>query len=61
MKLFTLFTHRDSLIFAAVNSLTSFLAGFVIFSVLGFMAHSQGVSVEDVAESGKTLNKCGTQ
>ena len=45
---------RDSMIFAGVNSFTSILAGLVIFSVLGFMAKAQGVSVADVAESGKT-------
>ncbi len=28
---------------------------FVIFSVLGFMAHEQGKDVGDVAESGRTL------
>ncbi|KAH9495200.1 Sodium- and chloride-dependent taurine transporter [Bulinus truncatus] len=46
---------RDSLLFALVNTFTSLLAGFVIFSVLGYMAHKQGVSVQDVAESGPGL------
>jgi hypothetical protein len=27
--------------------------GFVVFSVLGFMAHTNGVGVEEIAKSGK--------
>ena len=41
-----------------VNSGTSFFAGFVVFSTLGFMANEQGIDISKVAESGKyaTLN-----
>lgn len=46
---------RDTVIIALVNSGTSFLAGFAIFSALGFMAHEQGVEVSDVAEKGPGL------
>lgn len=29
------------------------MAGFAVFSVLGFMAHEQGVPIAEVAESGR--------
>ncbi|XP_043943546.1 sodium- and chloride-dependent GABA transporter 2-like [Protopterus annectens] len=47
--------YRDSLALCCLNSGTSFVAGFAIFSVLGFMAHEQGVPVSEVAESGPGL------
>lgn len=43
---------RDSIALCLLNSLTSFVAGFAIFSVLGFMAKEQGVDISLVAESG---------
>jgi solute carrier family 6 amino acid transporter-like protein 5/7/9/14 len=48
-------TLRDSLIVPIVNILTSIYAGFVIFSVLGYMAVQKGVEVKDVAASGPGL------
>ncbi|XP_018431637.1 PREDICTED: sodium- and chloride-dependent creatine transporter 1-like isoform X2 [Nanorana parkeri] len=47
--------YRDAYILAAINSSTSFFAGFVVFSVLGFMASEQGVDISKVAESGPGL------
>jgi len=46
---------RDSLIVSLGNCLTSFFAGFVIFSFLGFLAHELNTTVDDVAESGVGL------
>lgn len=44
---------RDSFLLCLLNSGTSFLAGFAIFSVLGFMAKEQGVDISTVAQSGE--------
>lgn len=49
----TLSARRDAYILAVINSSTSFFAGFVVFSVLGFMASEQGVDISKVAESGE--------
>ncbi len=40
------------LVVAILNSLTSVFAGFVIFSILGHMAHKLGKEVQNVAASG---------
>uniref|UniRef100_A0A3Q3WJN3 Transporter n=1 Tax=Mola mola TaxID=94237 RepID=A0A3Q3WJN3_MOLML len=47
--------YKDSFLLCLLNSSTSFLAGFAIFSVLGFMADEQGVDISTVAESGPGL------
>uniref|UniRef100_A0A3B5LEF5 Si:ch211-117c9.5 n=1 Tax=Xiphophorus couchianus TaxID=32473 RepID=A0A3B5LEF5_9TELE len=47
--------YQDAFILALINSGTSFFAGFVVFSALGFMAAEQGVDISKVAESGPGL------
>ncbi|XP_048253632.1 sodium- and chloride-dependent glycine transporter 1-like isoform X1 [Haliotis rufescens] len=46
---------RDALIVPLVDCLTSFFSGFVVFTVLGFMAYNKQVSVADVAAGGPGL------
>ena len=41
------------MIICSVNSCTSFFAGIVVFSFLGFMANEQGVDVANVVKGGK--------
>ncbi|XP_071347699.1 sodium- and chloride-dependent GABA transporter 3-like [Trachinotus anak] len=47
--------YKDCFWLCLLNSGTSFVAGFVVFSVLGFMAQKQGVSIDNVVESGPGL------
>nr|XP_020139116.1 sodium- and chloride-dependent taurine transporter-like [Microcebus murinus] len=48
-------SYRDCLLLGCLNSGTSFVSGFAIFSILGFMAQEQGVDIAEVAESGPGL------
>ncbi|XP_047237381.1 solute carrier family 6 member 4b [Girardinichthys multiradiatus] len=47
---FTNNCYRDAIVTSLVNCLTSFVSGFVIFTVLGYMAEMRKVEVEDVAK-----------
>ena len=44
---------RDAMLTAIINCLTSLLAGFVVFAVLGYMAHIRESTVEALALQGK--------
>ncbi|XP_048110691.1 sodium- and chloride-dependent GABA transporter 2-like isoform X3 [Alosa alosa] len=47
--------YKDCVYLCLLNSGTSFVAGFAIFSVLGFMAYEQKTNISMVAESGPGL------
>ncbi|XP_035037106.1 sodium- and chloride-dependent GABA transporter 2 [Hippoglossus stenolepis] len=47
--------YRDSLWLCVINSCTSFIAGFAVFSALGFMAQAQGIPINMVVNSGPGL------
>ena len=47
------FFFRDAVILSCANCFTSFFSGFVIFSVLGFMALTLQTTVATVATSGE--------
>ncbi|XP_068230895.1 sodium- and chloride-dependent glycine transporter 1-like isoform X2 [Palaemon carinicauda] len=46
---------RDAVFIAVANCSTSFFSGFVIFGIVGFMAHELGVPVSEVAAQGAGL------
>uniref|UniRef100_A0A671FNP7 Transporter n=1 Tax=Rhinolophus ferrumequinum TaxID=59479 RepID=A0A671FNP7_RHIFE len=47
--------YRDALLASTINCVTSFVSGFAIFSILGYMAHEHKVNIEDVATEGAGL------
>lgn len=47
--------YKDCVYLCLLNSGTSFVAGFAIFSALGFMAYEQNTDISKVAESGPGL------
>jgi SNF family Na+-dependent transporter len=46
---------RDAIIVSLADSFTSFFAGFVIFSIIGFMAHELGTPVSEAVSQGPGL------
>ncbi|CAK9296308.1 unnamed protein product [Gordionus sp. m RMFG-2023] len=47
--------YRDGIIVGLLNSATSILSGFVVFAILGFMAHEMNTPVDKVIRSGLGL------
>ena len=48
-----IFFFRDVLILGVVDAFTCLLAGFAIFSILGYLAHTQNMEVTDVVKEGE--------
>ena len=44
---------RDAIMIPIINCSTSIYAGFVIFSVLGYMSTEKGVDIAEVATDGR--------
>ncbi|OAF71548.1 5HT transporter [Intoshia linei] len=42
--------YKDALLTSFINCFTSFLSGFVVFSVIGYMAHIQNTKIEDTID-----------
>ena len=49
---------RDAFLVPVINCLTSFFAGFVVFSTLGHMAHLKNTSVDNVTAQGQCRGFC---
>lgn len=47
--------YYDAIAVSIINCMTSFLAGFVVFAVLGYMAQAQGVTIENLPTNGPGL------
>ncbi|XP_050420522.1 sodium- and chloride-dependent GABA transporter 2-like isoform X2 [Adelges cooleyi] len=47
--------YRDAILTCVINTLTSIIPSVITFSILGFMAASQGTTVSNVVESGPGL------
>ncbi|XP_068450306.1 sodium- and chloride-dependent GABA transporter 2-like [Clinocottus analis] len=47
--------YKDTFVLCLVNGASSFVAGFAIFSVLGFMSYEQGLPISEVAATGPGL------
>lgn len=52
------FCSRDALVTSLVNCMTSFVSGFVIFTVLGYMAEMRKEDVSEVAKDAGRTSFC---
>ncbi|XP_060084631.1 sodium-dependent dopamine transporter-like [Ylistrum balloti] len=48
-------SFNDAALVSIMDTFSNFFCGFVVFSILGFLAHQSGSTIEDVAESGPGL------